>query len=91
MPTPRSVLNLHCGRFRPIVGGYIEGMSEEELADLIADVELTLVDTVDRLQQAQAGRLYVAVLELEGRMHALHDALALVADQLAGEGAAPPH
>jgi hypothetical protein len=66
--------------------GYIASMSAEELEELIADVEVALVGTVDELEQAAQGRLYVAVLELEGRMHALHDALALVADHVADAG-----
>jgi len=64
-------------------------MSDEELEELIADVEVALVETVDGLEQAGRGRFYVAVLELEGRMHALHDALSLVADHLAGDVAPP--
>lgn len=85
------MLNVHCGRFAPVFAGYIAGMSDEELGELMADVEVALVETVDRLGEAQRRRLYVAVLELEGRMHVLQDAMALVAEHLAaGHGGARP-
>ena len=54
-----------------------------DLQDLIADVEISIVDAVDRLSEAERGRLYVGVLDMEQRVHALHDALALVAESIA--------
>ena len=59
-----------------------------ELRDLMANLELSLVDTVGRLEQAEMDLLYVGVLDLETRIAALHDALALVADGIAA-GRAP--
>ena len=54
-----------------------------ELQDLIADVEVSIIDAVDRLSQAERGLLYVGVLEMEQRVRVLHDALALVAESIA--------
>lgn len=54
-----------------------------ELRNLMANLELSLVDTVGRLEQAEFDLLYVGVLDLEQRIEALHDALALVADAIA--------
>jgi hypothetical protein len=54
-----------------------------ELQDLMTDLELALVDSVDRLDQAEMRLLYVDVLELEQRVNGLHDALAFVADTIA--------
>ena len=53
-----------------------------DLRDLIADVEVSIVDAVDRLNQAEMGLLYVGVLDMEQRIHALHDALVLVAENI---------
>ena len=49
----------------------------------MADLELSLVETVVRLEQAEMDLLYVGVLDLEQRIEALHDALAFMADSLA--------
>ena len=56
-----------------------------DLQDLIADLEVSIVDAVDRLNQAEMDLLYVGVLDLEQRIDALHDALALVAEHIAVE------
>ena len=56
-----------------------------DLQDLIADLEVSIVDAVDRLNQAEMGLLYVSVLDLEQRIDALHEAFALVADRIAVE------
>jgi hypothetical protein len=53
-----------------------------ELHDLMSDVEVTLVETVARLERAKENRLYVDVLELEQRVEALHHLLASVADSI---------
>jgi hypothetical protein len=61
----------------------------DELVDVMADLELALVDTVARLQRAEMDLLYVGVLDLEQRLEALHDALAFVAENIAA-GTSPP-
>ena len=58
------------------------GMASE-LQDLLGDLEVSLVEAVARLGQAERGLLYVGVLDLEQRVEALHDALAAVADNIA--------
>ena len=57
-----------------------------ELQDLIADLEVSIVDTVERMNDAELNLLYVAVLDLEQRVETLYDALAMVADRIAVEG-----
>ena len=47
------------------------------------DLEVSLVETVARVEQAEMDLLYVGVLDLEARIEALHDALASVADTIA--------
>ena len=54
-----------------------------DLQDLIADLEVSITDAVDRLNQAERDLLYVDVLDLEQRINALHDAFALVAESIA--------
>jgi hypothetical protein len=54
-----------------------------ELLDLMHDLGISIVDTVNRLEQAEMDLLYVGVLDLEQRIEALHDALAYVADSIA--------
>jgi hypothetical protein len=54
-----------------------------ELQDLMTDLEVSLIESVARLEQAEMDLLYVSVLDLEQRIEALHDALACVADTLA--------
>jgi hypothetical protein len=56
-----------------------------ELQDLMSDLEVSLVETVARLDQEEMALLYVGVLDLEQRVEALHDALASVADSVAEE------
>jgi hypothetical protein len=55
----------------------------DELRDLMTDLELSLVATVARVDEAEMALLYVDVLDLEQRIEALHDALASVADSIA--------
>jgi CII-binding regulator of phage lambda lysogenization HflD len=62
--------------------GYIACMPNE-LQDLMTDLEVSLVATVARVEQAEMHRLYIGVLDLEQRIEALHDALACVADSIA--------
>ena len=59
-----------------------------DLQDLISDLETSIVDAVDRLNQAEMDLLYVGVLDLEQRIDALHDAFALVAESIAVEQSA---
>jgi hypothetical protein len=61
----------------------------DELRDLMAHLEHSLVDTVTRLEQAEMNLLYVGVLDLEQRIGALHDALAFVADSIAQRASSP--
>ena len=68
--------------------GYIAGMPNE-LQDLMTDLEVSLVATVARVEQAEMHLLYVGVLDLEQRMKALHDALACVADGIAERSLLP--
>lgn len=58
-----------------------------ELRDLMANLELSLVETAGRLEQAEMDLLYVGVLDLERRIGALHDALAFVAESIAAGSA----
>jgi hypothetical protein len=58
----------------------------DDLHDLIGELEISIVDTVDRLNDAELNLLYVEVLDVEQRLATLHDALALVADGIAVEG-----
>ena len=58
------------------------------LQDLIADLEIRIVSTVDRLHGAELDLYYGEVLELEQCIEKLYDTLALVADQIATEGVA---
>ena len=60
-----------------------------ELHELIADLEVSITETVERLNQAELDLLYVGVLDLEQRVDALHDALALVAESIVTGDAAP--
>jgi len=58
-----------------------------DLSALIAEVEISIVDTVDRLNDAETNLLYVEVLDVQQRLAALHDALVLVAEGIAVSGA----
>jgi hypothetical protein len=57
--------------------GYERAMSPfEELIDL---VEVSIIDSVDSLDDVDAARLYAEVLDAEQRLDALRDALTLMA------------
>ncbi|HZQ76791.1 MAG TPA: hypothetical protein VFE55_05640 [Acidimicrobiia bacterium] len=45
----------------------------------IDDVEVSIIDSVDSLDDDAAARLYAEVLDVEQRLGALHDALTLLA------------
>ncbi|MDQ1502810.1 MAG: hypothetical protein QOD57_537 [Actinomycetota bacterium] len=49
----------------------------------MTDLEVSLVATVARVEQAEMHLLFAGVLDLEQRIEALHDALACVADSIA--------
>ena len=70
-----------------VLGGYTSRMTSE-LRDLMAQLELSLVETVSRLEDAETALLLVAVLDLEQHVEALQDALAFVADSVA-DGSSP--
>jgi hypothetical protein len=61
-------------------------MGSSPLEDLIAGLEIQLVQSVHRAGQAEKAGLYTEVLELEQRIDRLHTALAVIADRLATEG-----
>ncbi len=56
--------------------------------DLIADLEIQIVNSVDQLRDAEFDLFYAEVLELEQRIDKLYDTLAYVADRIATEGVA---
>jgi len=58
------------------------------MQDLIAELEVRLVNTVEQANQAELERYYAEVLEFEERVERLHDTLAFVADRIATEGVA---
>jgi hypothetical protein len=60
-----------------------------DLQALMTDLEVSLVATVARVEQAEMHLLYVDVLDLEQRIETLHNALACVADSIA-ERRLPP-
>ena len=57
--------------------GYSSGMPP--LEELIHDVEVTIVDSVDSLGDDEAALLYAGILDFEQRLDALRDALKLIA------------
>lgn len=81
-PRPKRGLSPPQGRSGSSRCGYIVVMPNE-LQDLMADLEVSLVETVARVEQAEMDLLCVDMLHLEQRIEALHDALASVADTIA--------
>ena len=57
--------------------GYPAGMSP--LEQLIDEVEVSITDAVDALDDEETARLYAEVLDVEQRLEALRDALDLLA------------
>ena len=57
--------------------GYAWGMSPIEA--FIEEVEVSITDAVDSLGQEESARLYADVLDVEQRLEALRDALAVLA------------
>jgi hypothetical protein len=58
------------------------------MQDLIAELEIRLVNTVEQLNDAELKLYYAQVLEFEERVERLQDLLAFVADRIATEGVA---
>jgi hypothetical protein len=50
-----------------------------QFEEFIDEVEVSIVDSVDSLNDAAAARLYVEVLDAEQRLDALRDALTVLA------------
>ena len=59
--------------------GYLSGMSPFE--EFIGEVEVSITDAVDSLDSQETARLYAEVLNMEQRLDALSDALAVLATQ----------
>ncbi|HZQ77787.1 MAG TPA: hypothetical protein VFE55_10685 [Acidimicrobiia bacterium] len=57
-----------------------------DLSHLIAEVEISIVDTVDRLNDAETNLLYAEVLDVEQRLAALLNVLALVTEGISLSG-----
>ena len=57
--------------------GYASGMSP--LEQFIDDVEISITDAVDSLDQRESAQLYAEVLDLEQRLGALQDVLSVLA------------
>ncbi|HEV8626157.1 MAG TPA: hypothetical protein VG034_17020 [Acidimicrobiia bacterium] len=57
--------------------GYPAGMSP--LEQFIDEVEVSITDTVDALDDEETARLYAEVLDVEQRLEALRDALTVLA------------
>jgi hypothetical protein len=49
------------------------------LHDFINDVEVSIIDAVDGLDSEDSARLYAEILDMEQRLGALFDALAVLA------------
>ncbi len=62
-------------RHRPT--GYAWGMSP--LEQFIDEVEISITDAVDSLDDEESARLYAEVLDVEQRLDALRDALTVLA------------
>ena len=59
--------------------GYPENMSPFE--EFVGEVEVSITDAVDSLDPQETARLYAEVLNMEQRLDALSDALAVLATQ----------
>jgi hypothetical protein len=69
--------NLHAAWFREGGVGYASGMSPIE--EFIDEVEVSITDAVDALDDQESARLYAEVLDVEQRLEALRDALTVLA------------
>ena len=59
--------------------GYPWGMSPFE--EFVGEVEVSITDVVDSLDEQETARLYAEVLNMEQRLEALSDALSVLATQ----------
>lgn len=59
-----------------MTGGYPQGMPP--IQEFIDEVEVSIIDAVDALDDEQSARLYAEVLDVEQRLEALRDALNVV-------------
>jgi len=57
--------------------GYAWGMSPFE--EFVDEVEVSITDAVESLDEEETARLYAEVLDIEQRLEALSDALAVLA------------
>jgi hypothetical protein len=57
-------------------GGYAPGMSDFEM--FLNEVEVSITDSVQVLDQQEAAQLYAGILDVESRLDALRDALTLL-------------
>ena len=68
--------NLHGVWFHRDDRGYPQVMSP--IQEFIDEVEVSIIDAVDALDDEQSARLYAEVLDVEQRLEALRDALNVV-------------
>ena len=54
-------------------------MGMSPLEQFIDDVEVSITDTVDSLDDEESARLYAEILDVEQRLEALQDALTVLA------------
>ena len=59
--------------------GYPSGMSEFEL--FLNEVEVSITDSVQVLDEQEAAQLYAGILDVESRLDALMDALTLLSSR----------
>jgi hypothetical protein len=69
--------NFHAEWFQRLRGGYLPTMSPIE--EFIDEVEVSITDAVDALDDEESARLYAEVLDVEQRLEALRDALDVLA------------
>ena len=58
--------------------GYASGMSPFE--EFVDEVEVSITDAVEALDDEESARLYAEVLDVEQRLEALRDALSVLAE-----------
>ena len=62
----------------PRPDGYAWSMSPFE--QFVDDVEISITDAVDSLDEQESAKLYAEVLDIEQRLDALRDALSVLAE-----------
>jgi hypothetical protein len=58
-------------------GGYLPDMAPFE--EFVDELEVSITDAVDALDEEESARLYAEVLDIEQRLGALNDALSVLA------------